>query len=71
MLKLFRIGSSRALITTDTIIGRSDVVSVRLTINYDLPLLKERYLQRIGRSGCFGTKNTVINFVTPKEVEML
>ena len=32
---------------------------------------KENYLHRIGRSGRFGRKGTAINFVTPRDAEML
>ena len=40
-------------------------------INYELPLNKENYLHRIGRSGRFGRKGTAINFVTPRDADML
>ncbi len=33
-------------------------------INYDLPLQKETYIHRIGRSGRFGRKGVAINLIT-------
>jgi ATP-dependent RNA helicase len=60
----FRAGSVRVLVTTD-IIGRGiDVQSVSLVVCYDLPVNRELYLHRIGRSGRFGRKGMAINLVT-------
>lgn len=64
ILKEFRSGSSRVLITTDLLARGIDVQSVSLVINYDLPTLRENYIHRIGRSGRFGRKGVAINFVT-------
>ena len=60
----FRSGASRILIATD-LWGRGiDVQQVSLVICYDLPLNREVYIHRIGRSGRFGRKGVAINFVT-------
>jgi superfamily II DNA/RNA helicase len=67
----FRKGVSRILITTDLFARGIDVHQVRLVINYDLPLHKEIYIHRIGRSGCFGRKGYAINFVTAEEKDKL
>ncbi len=37
-------------------------------INYDLPRFKESYIHRIGKSGRYGKKCCVINFV-PEQLE--
>jgi len=64
----FRKGDSRVLIATD-IWGRGlDVQQVSLVVNYDLPLNRELYIHRIGRSGRFGRKGIAINFVTTEEM---
>lgn len=39
-----------------------DVQQVSLVINYDLPVNRENYLHRIGRSGRFGRRGVAINF---------
>ena len=52
----FRKGESRVLITTDLMARGIDVQGVSLVINYDLPMQKESYIHRIGRSGRFGRK---------------
>ncbi|CAO1616895.1 unnamed protein product [Parajaminaea phylloscopi] len=67
----FRQGSSRVLITTDVWARGIDVQNVSLVINYDLPLNRENYLHRIGRSGRFGRKGVSICFVTVDDVRIL
>jgi len=71
ILKEFRSGSSRVLITTDLLARGIDVQQVSLVINYDLPHNKENYIHRIGRSGRFGRKGVSINFVTDNDVATL
>ena len=56
IMKEFRSGSSRVLITTDLLARGIDVQQVSLVINYDLPANRENYIHRIGRGGRFGRK---------------
>ena len=44
---------------------------VSLVINYDLPLNRENYIHRIGRSGRFGRKGVAINFSKSDDVKLL
>lgn len=71
LMKEFRSGSSRVLITTDLLARGIDVQQVSLVINYDLPTNRENYIHRIGRGGRFGRKGVAINFVTNDDVRML
>ncbi|KAF3447284.1 hypothetical protein FNV43_RR12466 [Rhamnella rubrinervis] len=71
IMREFRSGSSRVLITTDLLARGIDVQQVSLVINYDLPTQPENYLHRIGRSGRFGRKGVAINFVTRDDERML
>jgi len=71
IMKEFRSGSTRVLITTDLLARGIDVQQVSLVINYDLPLNRENYIHRIGRSGRFGRKGTAINFVTDEDEPIL
>ena len=64
IMREFRSGSSRVLITTDLLARGIDVQQVSLVINYDLPTNRENYIHRIGRSGRFGRKGVAINFLT-------
>ncbi|XP_052783661.1 eukaryotic initiation factor 4A-I-like [Mya arenaria] len=64
IMREFRTGSSRVLITTDLLARGIDVQQVSLVINYDLPANRENYIHRIGRGGRFGRKGVAINFIT-------
>jgi translation initiation factor 4A len=71
IMKEFRSGSSRVLVTTDLLARGIDVQQVSLVINYDLPANRENYIHRIGRSGRFGRKGVAINFVTNDDVRTM
>jgi len=71
IMREFRTGSSRVLITTDLLARGIDIQQVSLVINFDLPLSREKYIHRIGRSGRFGRKGVAINFVTPSDYKFL
>ncbi|BFZ63550.1 translation initiation factor eIF4A [Saitoella coloradoensis] len=71
IMKEFRSGSSRVLITTDLLARGIDVQQVSLVINYDLPANRENYIHRIGRGGRFGRKGVAINFVTSEDTRMM
>jgi len=71
IMKEFRNGQSRVLITTDVWARGIDVQQVSLVINYDLPNNRELYIHRIGRSGRFGRKGVAINFVKNDDIRIL
>merc|ERR1719317_475504 len=71
IMRQFRTGSSRVLITTDLLARGIDVHQVSLVINYDLPVVRENYIHRVGRSGRYGRKGVAINLVTDKSVTTL
>lgn len=71
IMKEFRGGMSRVLITTDVWARGIDVQQVSLVINYDLPNNRELYIHRIGRSGRFGRKGVAINFVMNDDIRIL
>ncbi|KAM8881999.1 eukaryotic initiation factor 4A-I-like [Synchiropus picturatus] len=71
IMKEFRSGSSRVLITTDLLARGIDVQQVSLVINYDLPTNRENYIHRIGRGGRFGRKGVAINLVTEDDKRTL
>lgn len=71
IMKEFRSGSTRILISTD-LLGRGiDIQQVNLIINYDMPNDPSKYIHRIGRSGRFGRKGVAINLVTPGDADFL
>ena len=71
VMKEFRTGATRVLITTDLLARGIDVQQVGLVINYELPLKKENYIHRIGRAGRFGRKGVAINFVVPNDAKFI
>lgn len=71
IMREFRSGSTRVLITTDLLARGIDVQQVSLVINYDLPTNRENYIHRIGRSGRFGRKGVAINFVTTADIRYM
>ncbi|CCW62333.1 unnamed protein product [Phytomonas sp. EM1] len=71
IMRNFRDGKSRVLITTDLWSRGIDVERVSLVINYDLPLAREQYIHRIGRTGRMGRKGLAISFVKRDELRLL
>jgi translation initiation factor 4A len=71
IMREFRSGSSRVLITTDLLARGIDVQQVSLVINYDVPTNRENYIHRIGRSGRFGRKGATIMFVNEPDVRCM
>ena len=67
----FRKGSIRVLISTDLLARGIDVQQVSLVINYELPVQRENYIHRIGRSGRFGRKGVSINLLLPEETKLM
>ena len=66
----FRAGRVRVLIATD-LLGRGiDIQTISIVINYELPLDRENYIHRIGRSGRYGRKGASINLICPRELRM-
>lgn len=67
----FKRGEYRYLVATDVAARGIDIENVTHVINYDVPMEKESYVHRIGRSGRAGRKGRAITFVTPRELRFL
>jgi superfamily II DNA/RNA helicase len=63
VVKEFRDGKTRLLLTTDLLARGIDIPQVNLVVNYDLPPSKETYIHRIGRCGRFGKKGVAISLI--------
>jgi superfamily II DNA/RNA helicase len=59
----FRDGTTRILITTDLLARGIDICDVNMVINYDIPISKESYVHRIGRTGRFNKKGVAITLI--------
>jgi len=66
----FRSGKIRVLISTDLLARGIDVQQVSLVINFELPMNRENYIHRIGRSGRYGRKGVAINLIAPSEAKI-
>jgi translation initiation factor 4A len=67
-MKDFRSGAVRVMISTDLLARGIDIQQISLVINYEIPIQRENYIHRIGRSGRFGRKGAAINLVTEEEL---
>lgn len=70
-IRNFKRGEFRYLIATDVAARGIDVENVTHIINYDIPLEKESYVHRIGRTGRAGKEGKAITFITPYEDKFL
>jgi len=67
----FKMGNFRYLVATDMAARGIDVANMTLVINYDVPMEKESYVHRTGRTGRAGNKGKAITFVTPVDGKIL
>ncbi|MBP2239857.1 superfamily II DNA/RNA helicase [Cytobacillus eiseniae] len=67
----FKMGNFRYLIATDVAARGIDIDNISLVINYDIPMEKESYVHRTGRTGRAGNKGKALTFVTPYEDKYL
>lgn len=66
-VKQFQEESIRLLIATDVVARGLDFKDVSHVINFDVPVVAESYMHRIGRTGREGKAGIAITFVTDKE----
>jgi ATP-dependent RNA helicase RhlE len=66
-MSLFREGKLRVLLTTDVTARGIDIPLVSHVINFDVPLIYEDYVHRIGRTGRADALGESITFVTIAE----
>ena len=71
VVRKFRSGDSRILLSTDLLSRGIDVQQVSIVINFDIPYSIDNYIHRIGRSGRFGRKGVAINLITYSDIRKL
>jgi superfamily II DNA/RNA helicase len=71
IMKSFKRGEFRFLVATDVAARGIDVESLSHIINYDVPVEKESYVHRIGRTGRAGSSGKAITFADPREYRIL
>ena len=67
-VKEFKEGKLRILVSTDVTARGIDVLKVSHVINFDVPILYEDYVHRIGRTGRAFQEGEAITFATPAEM---
>ena len=67
VMRDFREGKARVLVTSDLLARGLDVPSVALVINYDLPYQAEDFLHRIGRTARAGRSGLALTYITPED----
>jgi ATP-dependent RNA helicase RhlE len=67
----FKAGKARVLVATDVAARGLDIPLLPLVINFDLPMVAEDYVHRIGRTGRAGASGEAISLVSPDEGSQL
>jgi superfamily II DNA/RNA helicase len=62
-----RHGKFRLLVATDVAARGLDITGISHVFNFDLPMVAEDYVHRIGRTGRAGKKGTAVSFVGPDD----
>ena len=70
-LRDFKTGKARVLVATDVAARGLDIPNLPLVINYDLPMVAEDYIHRIGRTGRNGASGEALSLVAPEEGGLL
>ena len=70
-LQDFRSGKLRVLVATDIAARGIDVAGLGHVVNFDVPLVPEDYVHRIGRTGRAEAAGEAITFVAPDEEKLV
>ena len=70
-LRDFKAGRTTVLVGTDVASRGLDIDSLPVVINYDLPMVAEDYIHRIGRTGRAGSEGLALSLVAPAEGGLL
>lgn len=66
-MERFKLGEFQFLIATDVASRGIHIEDITHVINYDIPMEKEAYVHRIGRTGRAGKEGKAFTFITPFE----
>ncbi|KIQ60816.1 DEAD/DEAH box helicase [Pseudomonas fluorescens] len=70
-LDRFKVGEVQILVATDVAARGLDIEDLPLVVNFDLPIVAEDYIHRIGRTGRAGSTGQAISLVCADEVNLL
>lgn len=66
-MQSFRDGEVELLVTTDVVARGIDIPEVRQVVNFDVPLVYEDYIHRIGRTGRIFNQGDSVTFCAPHD----
>jgi ATP-dependent RNA helicase RhlE len=67
----FKAGRVRVLVATDIAARGLDIAHLPLVVNFDLPLVAEDYVHRVGRTGRAGQHGRAVSLVAASEAALL
>jgi ATP-dependent RNA helicase RhlE len=70
-LRDFKSGKTRVLVATDIAARGLDIEQLPVVINFDLPMVAEDYIHRIGRTGRAGAEGQAVSLVSREEMDQL
>ena len=70
-LDQFKTGRLQVLVATDIAARGLDIAQLPLVVNFDLPLVAEDYIHRIGRTGRAGRSGRAVSLVSSSESPLL
>ncbi|HET9189510.1 MAG TPA: helicase-related protein, partial [Rudaea sp.] len=70
-LKEFKSGKITVLVATDIAARGLDIDQLPIVVNYDLPMVAEDYVHRIGRTGRAGADGLAVSLVAHEEARLL
>ncbi|MDA0802207.1 MAG: DEAD/DEAH box helicase [Planctomycetota bacterium] len=68
-LRLFEQGQTRVLVATDVASRGLHIARIKCVVNYDVPLLPEEFVHRVGRAGHGGGVAESLTFVSPIDTD--
>jgi len=70
-LQDFKAGRTRILVATDIAARGLDIEHLPMVINFDLPMVPQDYIHRIGRTGRAGNEGQAVSLVSREEQPLL
>ena len=70
-LRDFKAGKTHVLVATDIAARGLDIEQLPRVINFDMPMVAEDYIHRIGRTGRAGLEGQAVSFVSHDELDQL
>ena len=70
-LRDFKAGKTNVLVATDIAARGLDIEQLPRVINFDMPMVAEDYIHRIGRTGRAGAEGQAVSLVSHEEMDQL